>query len=241
MPKSILARLTSLAKISALAAIVTLAAGGASAKENPENSIEIITQTGTFVGAIEDGTIAHKGIPYAKAPVAELRWRLPQPLAVSSASYDATRYKPHCPQENAPDDPDAEEDCLFLNVFAPKLGKPNGNLRPVMVWIHGGANAFGASDFYHPHNLVLTGEVVVVTLNCPRSARGRRREQVLTNIAPDLMHEERRSHALSDSRASRRYAGKMRRVRTTVENESRRRIESAGLFGNHLCWVKWAI
>lgn len=172
MPKSILARLTNLAKISVLAATVTLAADGASAKDKPESSIEVITQTGTFVGTIEEGTIAHKGIPYARAPVAEFRWRLPQPLAVSSTSFDATQYKPHCPQENAPDDPDAEEDCLFLNVFAPKIGKPKGQLRPVMVWIHGGANAFGASDFYHPHNLVLNGDVIVVTLNYRLGALG---------------------------------------------------------------------
>ena len=35
----------------------------------------------------------------------------------------------------------------------------------VMVWIHGGAFEFGASDIYHPSVLVALNEVIVVTIN----------------------------------------------------------------------------
>jgi para-nitrobenzyl esterase len=56
----------------------------------------------------------------------------------------------------------ASEDCLYLNVYAPKDGDGN---RPVMVWIHGGALVVGESDDYNPARLIEQGDVVVVTIN----------------------------------------------------------------------------
>lgn len=55
------------------------------------------------------------------------------------------------------------EDCLVLNVYTPDLA----GRRPVMVWLHGGAFAFGSSDapVLDGGNLAAHGDVVVVTLN----------------------------------------------------------------------------
>lgn len=55
----------------------------------------------------------------------------------------ATEFGPICPQ-NLPAAPGApfipgEEDCLFLNVYAP----PGAENLPVLVWIHGGGYGFG--------------------------------------------------------------------------------------------------
>lgn len=55
----------------------------------------------------------------------------------------ATEFGPICPQ-NLPAAPEApfipgEEDCLFLNVYAP----PAAENLPVLVWIHGGGYGFG--------------------------------------------------------------------------------------------------
>ncbi|MBJ19694.1 MAG: carboxylesterase family protein [bacterium] len=57
------------------------------------------------------------------------------------------------------------EDCLHLNVFSPT--EPSETLRPVIVWIHGGAFASGtaAGPVYEGSRLARDGDVVVVALN----------------------------------------------------------------------------
>lgn len=56
-----------------------------------------------------------------------------------------------------------DEDCLSLNVYAPKIDKKK---RAVMVYLHGGAFIMGggASYFFGP-NYLLESDVVLVTLN----------------------------------------------------------------------------
>jgi len=60
-----------------------------------------------------------------------------------------------------------DEDCLFLNVVRPSAEPASGRPRPVMVWLHGGAYAVGASSqlIYHGEVLVTSADVVLVTLN----------------------------------------------------------------------------
>ena len=67
------------------------------------------------------------GIPYATAE----RWELPEVNAVWDEAAPFARMGPACPQRGQAV---MVEDCLFLNVFAPKGAKD----APVMVWIHGG-------------------------------------------------------------------------------------------------------
>lgn len=111
------------------------------------------------------------GIPYAAAPVGNLRWRPPVPHAPWFSILDATQFANHCPQPATPfGRPSLTEDCLFLNVFTPG----NGNFfppRPVMVWIHGGALVTGESDDYDPTAMVQDG-VIVVTINYRLGALG---------------------------------------------------------------------
>ncbi|KAF2730551.1 alpha/beta-hydrolase [Polyplosphaeria fusca] len=85
-----------------------------------------------------------KGIRYAAPPVGELRWRAPHaPATNRSTAIPATQDPPICPQTGASSETPpiygfvsgpGNEDCLFLNVFAPANAK---NL-PVFLWIHGG-------------------------------------------------------------------------------------------------------
>jgi carboxylesterase type B len=59
------------------------------------------------------------------------------------------------------------EDCLFLNVYTQQLpSNTNKTLKPVMVWIHGGAFRSGSNktDVYGPEFL-LTEDIVLVTIN----------------------------------------------------------------------------
>ncbi|MBD5657733.1 MAG: carboxylesterase family protein, partial [Candidatus Eremiobacteraeota bacterium] len=102
--------------------------------------------------------------PYAAPPVGALRWQPPQPPASHPGLRQAIQFAPHCPQSKGFFGlPSTDEDCLYLNVFAPRGTKAGANL-PVMVWIHGGAFVSGESDDYDPDRLV-AGNTVVVTIN----------------------------------------------------------------------------
>lgn len=116
-----------------------------------------------------DGKVnTFKGIPYALPPVGELRWR-PPVLAGIGGVRKATKFGPRCQQ--APiysdmifRDQGGSEDCLYLNVWAP--ASRSGTRLPVMVWIHGGGFAAGASSEPRQdgENLARKG-VIVVSLN----------------------------------------------------------------------------
>ena len=64
-------------------------------------------------------------------------------LDLAANTTQATEFGPICPQ-NYPSSPGVpfipgEEDCLFLNVYAP----PGAENLPVLVWIHGGGYGLG--------------------------------------------------------------------------------------------------
>ncbi|KAK0609243.1 Alpha/Beta hydrolase protein [Immersiella caudata] len=86
-----------------------------------------------------------KGIRYAAPPIGDLRWKAPRfPTPESGLPVrHADSFGPACPQAypavpGVPFIP-GNEDCLFLNVYAP-AGASN---LPVLVWIHGGGYGFG--------------------------------------------------------------------------------------------------
>lgn len=75
------------------------------------------------------------GIRYAEPPVGPLRWKYPRPVQPWDGVADATAPGNMCPQDGTFAGL-SDEDCLFINVAAPK-GHDVGPL-PVMVWLHGG-------------------------------------------------------------------------------------------------------
>ncbi|PNF42132.1 Esterase FE4 [Cryptotermes secundus] len=121
-----------------------------------------------------------KGIPYAKPPLGQLRFKAPQPPEPWIGVRDAFKEGHICAQK----DPvlqvfRGDEDCLYLNVYTPMVRNtatqtvdtkqnPNteGPLKPVMVWFHGGGfvGGSGNSEIYGPDYLVAE-DVVLVTLN----------------------------------------------------------------------------
>src|SRR5436190_4353573 len=80
-----------------------------------------------------------KGIPYARPPVGDLRWREPQPAASWTDVRDARAFGAPCAQ-NAGERPldRSSEDCLYLNVWMAEW--PARSPKPVVVWLHGGGN-----------------------------------------------------------------------------------------------------
>jgi para-nitrobenzyl esterase len=124
---------------------------------------------GSFRGRIGAGARRWLGIRYGRAPVGNLRWRAPRAAADAVDEVDAVSFGAACPQPPSPlplgDGIAQDEDCLFLNVWAPDAGTPSP--RPVMVWVHGGAYVFGAASqlTYDGARLAVAGDVIVVTLN----------------------------------------------------------------------------
>ncbi len=122
------------------------------------------TELGTVRGVERHGVIEFRGIPYAAAPVGELRWQAPQPAARWTGIRDASRFGSACPQLHRFNltDESLDEDCLTLNVSTPKPASGiRSPPRPVMVWIHGGAFVGGSSNLYRLDALARAGTVVV--------------------------------------------------------------------------------
>jgi len=109
--------------------------------------------SGELQGALADGVVSFKGIPFAAPPVGELRWRPPQPAAKWTGVRQATEFGADCMQGRFGPPPTAatgaptprmpSEDCLYLNVWRPE--DPAARNLPVMVWIYGGGFTGGSS------------------------------------------------------------------------------------------------
>ena len=132
------------------------------------------TAAGTVCGYIEDGIYTFKGIDYAQAR----RFEAPQDPEPWEGVQTALYYGNQChqaPRFTWNDDAEAflyqwddgvqSDNCLNLNVWT--KGINDGKKRPVMVWLHGGGYAMGASSelpFYDGTNLAKK-DVVLVSIN----------------------------------------------------------------------------
>ena len=138
------------------------------------------TGLGKLEGFERDGVRVFRGIPYAKPPVGELRFRAsekPEPWAGvrDASSFGPAAHQPPLMLAALPgfDIGEQSEDCLYLNVYAP-AGASTASPRPVMLWIHGGAFVIGsgAQSIYDGCKLARRGDVVLVTINYRLGALG---------------------------------------------------------------------
>lgn len=120
------------------------------------------TRHGRVRGYVDRDIKVFKGVRYG-ADTSSRRFRPAEKPASWSGVADATAYGHASPQKS--NEPDQNEDCLFLNVWTPALA--DRGARPVMVYVHGGAhaNGSGSSPLYDGVALCRRGDVVVVTLN----------------------------------------------------------------------------
>ncbi|KAG0368095.1 Alpha/Beta hydrolase protein [Gamsiella multidivaricata] len=133
---------------------------------NTSGKVTVSTSLGLVTGARDPMGFRFQGIRYAKAPVGSLRFAAPVPITTSWISaVDATAPGNKCPQLG--DVPGGNEDCLFLNVFTPKLNADKKSLLPVMFYLHGGSftTGTGTDPAFNPANMASRGQVVVVTIN----------------------------------------------------------------------------
>lgn len=125
---------------------------------------------GSFTGTVEDnGIYTWKGIPYAKAPVGDLRWKAPEAVDASDECFEAYDFGYTCPQYEWPSEPasynEISEDCLTLNVWASDIETSD---KPVMIYFHGGGYAWGGTSdpLYNGKNFVKEyPDIIMVSAN----------------------------------------------------------------------------
>ena len=126
----------------------------------------------------------YAGVPYAKAPIGDLRWKEPQPVedwnGIKDCSYFAPRAmqsdqspvistlvdmyaeKSWHPDYNMHPRQEMSEDCLYLNIWRPaNIESPV----PILVYIHGGSLTSGSSAYedYNGEEMAKTG-VIMITI-----------------------------------------------------------------------------
>ncbi len=107
-------------------------------------------------------------IPYAEPPTGANRFLKPVPVKAWTKVLTTKEWPLICPQNGAAVGPQSE-DCLYLNVFirADSYNKKESDLKPVLIYIHGGGFIEGtsATDLWEPSTLVASQDIVVVTFN----------------------------------------------------------------------------
>lgn len=151
---------SAVALLAACAAVLAAAPNAAAAPV--DDSLLVRLDSGRIRGQDTGTARTFEGIRYAAAPVGPLRWAYPRPVQPWHGVADATKPGNRCPQQGA--FASGTEDCLFLNVTAPRETTPGESL-PVMVWIHGGGYTHDAGSLYDAQRLASAGHVIVVTIN----------------------------------------------------------------------------
>ena len=132
------------------------------------DEMNILTSSGDVTGIKKNNVIKYEDIPYARAPVGDLRWKAPRKITSSSKIFPKeNNFCIQRPSNLGGADGDyfyvGTEDCLYLDIFTPKEIE-NKNLA-VMFWIHGGGNTSGLKDLYDFSKMVSKHNVIVVRIN----------------------------------------------------------------------------
>ena len=135
-----------------------------------DTGLAVKTKTGTYVGVKEKNIIYYSGIPYAKPPVGERRWKAPEPLPESEAVFEAQHLGASAIQVDHEGSilkhHRQSEDCLTLNICVGS--KKTDRKKPVIVLFHHGDFAYGGSadPLMDGTNLIRTcPDVVGVSFN----------------------------------------------------------------------------
>ncbi|TFK27679.1 carotenoid ester lipase precursor [Coprinopsis marcescibilis] len=154
----------------------------------------VVLNNATFTGITKGGASHFLGIPFAKPPTGNLRFRRPAAVAPYSGAHRAQSFGPACPQQGKASKPsnnldalpqeevdyidnviygsDAlpqSEDCLTINVVKPENATLDSKL-PVLVWIFGGGFQVGSTSTYDggtivARSLVMNNPVIFVSMN----------------------------------------------------------------------------
>jgi para-nitrobenzyl esterase len=132
------------------------------------------TDYGKLKGYVDEDkeVLVWKGVPYAKPPVRDLRWKAPEDPEPWHGVRDAISPAPKCTQLFTTEewirtgvvDSESSEDCLYVDIYRPERPAYQHERLPVYVWIHGGSNNFGSGRDYDGSVLAAQSDVVVVVV-----------------------------------------------------------------------------
>ena len=135
------------------------------------------TRYGTLEGFSEDGALHWFGVPYAQAPVNELRWKAPQPLEPWEGTLDATESMVASQTASVQASKDkagngtveattallgSEEGAVTLDITRPDTDETG---LPIFFYIHGGNNQTGKSAAFPATQFAQEVNCVVVSVN----------------------------------------------------------------------------
>jgi para-nitrobenzyl esterase len=140
------------------------------AQNNNAFPVEVKVENGIIEGNYDthSGIQTYFGVPFAKPPIGDLRWKAPQPLDNWEGVRKTRKFGPRPMQTLVFGDMKSRskglsEDCLYLNIWTPAAR--NTKDLPVLVYFFGGGNVAGdASEYrYDGESMAKKGMVVVTT------------------------------------------------------------------------------
>ena len=145
---------------------------GKSTSAAAASPVKAVCENGVMLGRSEDGVTSFKGVPFAKPPVGEFRWKAPQAPDPSSEEIECYDFGYTALQYEWRSEPASyfpkSEDCLTLNIWESDGTVASDMHKPVMVFFHGGAYCWGGTTdpVYDGQNFAKAhDDVILVTCN----------------------------------------------------------------------------
>lgn len=167
-------------------------------------SLQIKVSNGTLEGVLESSGIrSFKGIPFAKPPVGDLRWKYPQPAENWTGIRKADRFGFNPMQVKVFGDmgfrsDGMSEDCLYLNVWTP--ARSSNEKLPVLVYFYGGGFVAGdGSEARYDGERMAQEGIVALTVNYRLGVFGFLAHPELTKESP---YNASGNYALMDQHAA---------------------------------------
>lgn len=138
-------------------------------KKATEVGLQVKTQYGILEGFEQDGVKKFLGVPFAQAPVGELRWKAPQPVQPWEGVREAKQFSDDPMQPDIFGDmafrgTGRSEDCLYLNIWT--TAKTTADALPVLIYFNGGGLMAGSgSEPRYDGSSIAKEGVVGVTAN----------------------------------------------------------------------------
>ena len=132
-------------------------------------TLQVKTQYGILEGLEEDGVKKFLGVPFAQAPVGELRWKAPQPVQAWEGVREAKQFGDDPMQLDVFGDmafrgSGRSEDCLYLNIWT--TAATTADALPVLIYFNGGGLMAGSgSEPRYDGSSIAKEGVIGVTAN----------------------------------------------------------------------------